>query len=676
MLDDNERPEPQLPESTPETTPMPESSTSQPEPDPAPAFEPGPPSPWASDGSIAPEPPPLAPDDTGSMPPSPPRRRASGVLPWVLVGVLVLLLAGGGFASHRLYTHRQKMAESTRALLWMVKAHAGDDQSQQAIAQAITAVSDGDYDRAAELVAQIAPKAKTDRGPTLPAIGGKDTPAKPTQEEIEEALKQLPDEARAYFRENPDIFLAFVEQCNVARKLRDDGKNVDDLRSIRDAIIEAGAQNDDAKVKDLLGKMTQLCSLTDNKEEILAELQPSIDQFKAAVEESVRQGRDPSGAVELMHKSEQAAAAGDMEKAKQYLQQGITAAQRAPRGGGAPGMMAGGRTGSRPNIASRLRRPPDSGGRLPMGPDMQTPAGRDRQVSGPGDISQVLFQNLMALTSAEDADLGATYETIAEARLAAREKNGDQIRQILDGALARIAAIGKRRAEFSQAASAFIAEGGRQARASDGQRAMSPGAGPGMQSDAPPGRRHQSEAGTMPEWSGQRPGQQSGVGFMAEAARVQVVTGLLDIITRARSLTEEQFQGRTEAITREIEQLLAPRGPQGAGRPGADDQGPEIAGVRGYETEEQKAAAEVRIREQLRRSGEAYGQLKASGGDEALIAEVDKLLTDARAALYAEEYIEAEELVNEAMRKLGLEFEQPENTSRRGRTRQRPPTGQ
>lgn len=671
MPDENERPEAQLPEATPETTPLPEPSASQPDPDQGPAFEPGPPSPWASDASIGAEPPTVGPDDTDSMPPPPPGRRSTRVLPWVLVGVLVLLLAGGGFASHRLYTHRQKMAESTRALLWMVKAHAGDDQSQQAIAQAITAVSDGDYDRAADLVAQIAPKAKTDRGPTLPAMGGKDTPPKPTQEEIEEALKQLPDEARAYFRENPDIFLAFVEQCNVARKLRDDGKDVEDLRSIRDAIIEAGAQNDDAKVKDLLGKMTQLCSLTDNKEEILAELQPSIDRFKAAVEESVRQGRDPSGAVELMHKSEQAAAAGDMEKAKQYLQQGIAAAQRAPKG--MPAAMAAARPGSRPITASRLRRLPTAGGRPPMGPDMQPPAGRDRQVSGPGDISQVLFQNLMALTSAEDVDLGATYETIGEARLAAREKNGDQIREILDGALARIAAIGKRRAEFSKAASAFIAESGRQSRTAEGQTSMSPGAGPGQQPGGLTAGGGRPDGGGRP---GARPAQQSGMGFMGEAARVQMISGLLDIITRARSLTDEQFQGRTEAITREIEQLLAPRGPQGAGRPGAEDQGPEIAGVRGYETEEQKAAAEVRIRERLRRSGEAYAQLKASDGDEALITDVDKLLTDARAALYAEEYLEAEELVNEAMRKLGLEIEQPDNTSTRSQTRQRPPRGQ
>ncbi|HCU36619.1 MAG TPA: hypothetical protein DGT21_14565 [Armatimonadetes bacterium] len=84
----------------------------------------------------------------------------------------------------------------------------------------------------------------------------------------------------------------------------------------------------------------------------------------------------------------------------------------------------------------------------------------------------------------------------------------------------------------------------------------------------------------------------------------------------------------------------------------------------------------MRIREQLRRCGEAYTQLKASGGDETLIADLDKLLADTRAALYAEDYIAAEELVNEAMRKLGLEFEQPEETSRRGRTRQRPPRGQ
>jgi len=304
-----------------------------------------------------------------------------------------------------------------------------------------------------------------------------------------------------------------------------------------------------------------------------------------------------------------------------------------------------------------------------MGPDMQTPAGRDRQGGGSTDISQVLFQNLMALTSAEDVDLGATYETISDARLAAREKNGDQIREMLDGALARIAAIGKRRAEFSQAAGAFIAESGRQSRTAEGQTSMSQGAGPGQQPGGLTAGGGRPDGGARP---GARPGQQSGMGFMGEAARLQMISGLLDIITRARSLTEEQFQGRTEAITREIEQLLAPRGPQGTGRPGAEDQGPEIAGVRGYETEEQKAAAEVRIRERLRRSGEAYAQLKTSGGDEALITDVDKLLTDARAALYAEEYLEAEELVNEAMRKLGLEIEQPDDTPTRSRMRQRP----
>ena len=137
---------------------------------------------------------------------------------------------------------------------------------------------------------------------------------------------------------------------------------------------------------------------------------------------------------------------------------------------------------------------------------------------------------------------------------------------MLDGALARIAAIGKRRAEFSQAAGAFIAESGRQSRTAEGQTSMSQGAGPGQQPGGLTAGGGRPDGGARP---GARPGQQSGMGFMGEAARLQMISGLLDIITRARSLTEEQFQGRTEAITREIEQLLAPRGPQGAGRPGA-----------------------------------------------------------------------------------------------------------
>lgn len=651
MFEDNDRSEPQAPQPTPETPPLPSPSPWLREPDAgAPTTsESGPPAAWATGQSTAAEPERLGPDETGSIPP-PPRRGVRTVLPWVLVGVLVLLLAAGGIASHRLYGHRQKMAGATRDLLWMVKSQAKDEQSQDAIAQAITAVSDGDFDRAAELVGQIAPRGATDRGPTLPPLAGTGTDPKPSQADIEKALEQLPEEARPYFRQNPDIFLAFLEQCNVARTLRDDGKDVDDLRGIRDAIIQAGTENDDAKVKDLLGKMTQLCRLTGNKEEILAELQPSIDQFKTAVEESVRQGRDPSAAVELMHKSEQAAAAGDMDKARQYLQQGITAAQRAPRG--APGMMAAGRSGAGPAMGSSRRRLPNAAtGRPAMGTQMQGPAGEERQAGGRRDLAQVLFQNLMALTSAEDVDLGATYETIGEAKLAAREKNGDQIRQILDGALARIAAIGKRRAAFSEAASAFIAESGRQARGTDGQTNTRPGAGPGEEPGITP------EGSGSASWHAQRQGQEAGMGFMAEAARAQVVSGLMDIIARARTLTEDQFQARTEAIGREIEQLLTPRRPQGTQGPGTEDQGPEVAGVRSYETQEEKAAAEVRIRENLRRSGEAYEQLKTSDTDAALLAEVEKLLDGARAALYAEEYIEAEELVKEAMRKLGLEVE-------------------
>ncbi len=311
-----------------------------------------------------------------------------------------------------------------------------------------------------------------------------------------------------------------------------------------------------------------------------------------------------------------------------------------------------------------------------MGPEAQ-----ERQFAPQRDLSQMLLQGLMALTSAEDVDLGAAYERITNAKIAVREKNAEQVREILDGALERFAVIGQRRHEFSKAAAAFIAESAQEGRASDPDDRQSAMAGRRQQgrdgqtgTGEPRAPRERQGAGEQTGWLDQGLGERFGVGAMGDAARAAVVDGMLSIIARARTLTDDEFTGRTDAIAREIEQLLSARQAQRTDR-GGDDGWPAIAGIRGYETAEQKAAAAERIRTKLRVAGEEYMEAKASGRDTALIEEVDGLLTRARISLYAEEYIESEELVNEAMRKLGLEVEPVDADAESTRPRRGPGRG-
>jgi len=439
-----------------------------------------------------------------------------------------------------------------------------------------------------------------------------------------EAYADLPTDAVPYFKKREELFKQFLEECNYSRQLRDSGVDVEDLRGMRDSIIEAARLGQDDKVRSLLDKMRQMNRAKGGgpEEAPAGELREQLEKFRAAAEKANEQGRDVRPALEMMQRVRALAAEGDMEQAKSLLQRATREVQgaerlRGPRGGPRPGGFGRGERGP-----MRMR--------MPQRGERERPAGPEG-----GGLAQFLLQGLLGMMSAEEADLAGAYRNVENAIVAIREKNGEQIREILGEAQAHFAAIAERRQDFTKRMQEAMAE-----RRAEAQRG-------GPREGQPP--RQEPEA-RQPR-GGQR------VQQMRQAAGAAVV----ELLQRVRNLTDEQFEQRKGAIAEELLGLLGGmRRPQaqGEGTP-VDGQLPGTEGIKGYATEAEKAVAEQRIRDKLQLAQEPFAQLRESGDDEKLVAELQKLFASARSALYSGDYLEAEELANEGLRKLGVTVEQP-----------------
>jgi hypothetical protein len=246
------------------------------------------------------------------------------------------------------------------------------------------------------------------------------------------------------------------------------------------------------------------------------------------------------------------------------------------------------------------------------------------------------LQGLLGMVSAEDAALQAAYDWIDNARVAIREKNADQIREILDKALQQLRAVGERRLQFSAAMSDVVA------RAAEGE--------------LPEISQDEEIGGDAPESprSGRGPrrpdrGSQIGDDHSAD---------LETLLTRIRSMNDEQFEREKASLVAELQMLTARAAQSTASTRPRRPASPTIdavAPVIGYETDLEKAQAEFRIRDKMHQAHEPYLALRQADPKAPEVAELDRLFTSARRALYARNYLEAEELVNEGLRKLGIE---------------------
>jgi len=537
------------------------------------------------------------------------RSRRPSILVPVLLVVLTLGIVFAAGAGLKLQNDKAQIAAAMGDSLRLLELAGPEGASRQQLAAAASALEAGRYEDVKQLMARLqAPTGPAEAPSILPDAPGLDgdSPKLPP-----EAYANLPEGAVAYFRQREDLLRAFLEECNYSRQLRDAGVDVDDLRAVRDSLIEAARLGQDEKVRTLLAKMQKMVRGKGGGPEpgLPEELREGLEEFRDVAEEANRQGRDVRPAMELVQRAEALAAEGKMDEAKAAIQRAIKAAQSAKKG--------------------QERR---QLGRRPMRP--RTPQGRRpaRAPGAEGGFPPFLLQGLLGMVAAEEADLTYAYEKINSAMVAIREKNAEQIKEILDEALGHFSTIGKRRHEFSTMLNE-LTTGRREGMERQGRRGERPGG------ERPGGR------GPMPD-------------DRMQQVREALTASLVDALQRARGLSDEQFEQRKEAIAEQLVMAMTDgRRPQPPGGAEAEGQPDAAALIKGYETEMEKAEAEQRIRDKMQAAQEPYSQLREAGEDGELVAELERLFALAREALYVGDYLEAEELVNEGLRKLGIEVE-------------------
>ncbi len=350
------------------------------------------------------------------------RSRQPSILVPVLLLVLTLGIVFALAAGLKLHNDNKQIAAAMGDSLRLLELAGAEGASRQQLAAAVSALKAGRYEEVKQLMARLqAPTGPAEEPsilPDAPELAGASPKLPP------EAYANLPEGAVAYFRQREDLLRAFLEECDYSRQLRDAGVDVNDLRAIRDSLIEAARLGQDEKVRTLLAKMQKMVRSKGGGAEpgLPEELREGLEKFRGVAEEANRQGRDVRPAMELLRRAEALAAEGKVDEAKAVIQKAIKAAQSA-------------RKRQERRRPMRLRAPQ---GRRPA-----------RAPGAEGGFAPFLLQGLLGMMAAEEADLTYAYQKIDNAMVAIREKNAEQIKEILDEALGHFSAIGKRRHEFS-----------------------------------------------------------------------------------------------------------------------------------------------------------------------------------------------------------------------------------
>ncbi len=180
------------------------------------------------------------------------------------------------------------------------------------------------------------------------ASGEQPSPAVPRGPIPDSAYKQLPADAATFFRQHEELFRRFLAMVEHARQLRDQGRNVNPLRKVRDSIIEAARLGQSEKVETHMQQMARLLDATSGRRGAPpGKLAAKAQAFERATRRAVQEGRDPRAAVAVARQAEQAAQAGDLDRAEQLLDQALGQVKRAPKARRASGRW-GGPGGPRP----------------------------------------------------------------------------------------------------------------------------------------------------------------------------------------------------------------------------------------------------------------------------------------------------------------------------------------
>lgn len=659
-------------------------------------------------------------------------RTASGLA--MLVAMLVLLGIGGG--ALKLYMDRQSMADmigdygTTLAALPL-----SSPEAAQAFTSAAESARAGRYAEAQKQLEQgraAASQAGPSAMPSLPGIPGMPGGGTPgvgpalSDAEVTEALRKLPDDARPFFEQRPELFRRALMVSAMARQTAPEKWD-----GYRQRIFKAAAGGDERQVESLLrearrdlglgsqgpgggqpgatgpggmpmpsGGMPGVPGMPDVSGASPDQLAGIIAQSRQMLTGAKAAGLDTSQVEGLLNRAEAELKGGSPQKAAASLREMFGVVRQAMTGGGrppgnmrtprgGPGGMPG--MGQFPRGGGGGRRPGGMGGGPPMMaggpgmgmppgiagiPGMGMPPGMPQGMMGPGmpggmgGMFPNVFGQLLGQLQQESGVLGGVMEDLENAGLAVREKNQDQIREILAGAYEKIAAIGKRRSELEkqlqsgQGAPQGPVPGGGWGRGGgqrpgwrgggqgQGQGPGGPGQGPGMQW---PGGQQPGGQGPAAQWPGGLDGfplPSFGEGGAFDLRRIQDVLGrALDEI---REMPQEEYeQQRDDFVQRLMGRMMtAVMGQEESTATTPTGERPEVTGglpplaVPAEEPSEPKARAglESQVRERLRLLQEPYAVLAQVGAN---VAPVEAGIGVARDAVNGGRLLDAAKATND-----------------------------
>lgn len=489
----------------------------------------------------------------------------------VVLAVVGILMTA---ASIKLFTERAGMSAaldaSTERLSMVYAGPDASDTSKRRIAWLQNALEEGDFAQAQKALQSLgAPEIERPSPLTTPGAGpriadgdgeggGDRRLPRPAED------TNLPLQAQVFFEQHPELWEAFFGFSVTIKRMEQAGVEIEPFMRLRTEIAKAAEMGQPQRVEDLLNQAR------DQVEAVSADrmpqgLQTRLEEFGEAIQKAQQEHRDVRPAVELAQQSERAARQGDIQRAERLMDQAIAAVRSAPR------MTMGPRPGGMPPGHPGQAQAPQ------MGPEI----GLIRFVAD-------LATNVMR---SEERDLAQIRESINIAAGAIREKNADQIREILAGAKDAFSDIGDRRREMSAAI----------------QRAQE--------------QVRQARAGG-PEASGAAPSEEQ-----QRERQEMVLERVGGILAQVREMPREQFEANQAEIAQAVLQAMTAPVQLPGERP--------------------ELTPEERTRQKMRLAGEMYRELTAK--TDADTAELDETFAKVRQLLTEHDYERAEALVDEGV---------------------------
>ena len=501
-----------------------------------------------------------------------PERAPSRAATFVAAAIVVLAVIGilMSIAAVKLFTERAAMtAALDRSVDRLQTVYAGpqaSDSSKRRIAWLRKAISDGDFGQAQAALDSLGKPEVARPSPLETPVGtpaGQDDPGGERDMPSPRDDTNLPLKAQVFFEQHPELWEAFFGFTVTIARMEQNEMEAGELRQLRSSMVDAAQLGQAEKVEELLNEAR--AKLEGQSADALPPgLQAKLQEFGQVMQQAQQEKRDPRAALALAKRSERAAQQGDFKRAEELMDKAITALKSAPRMS-APRRPAGVRTGMQ------------AGGMPPMGPEI--------------GLIKFVADVAMNVMRSEERDLTQIWESINIAAGAIREKNADQIREILDEAKDTFHIIGERRREM-QGAIQQAQEQVREARAGQG------------------GERPQGP---------QRPDRQV------------IVERVAGILAQVREMPDEEFQSNRREIAQAVlEAMTAPvQAP-----PGDAPEGPEL-------TPEQRVIAK------MEGAGKIYMMLRERPDTDPTV--LDDTFKKVRELIAEHDYEQAEELVDEAL---------------------------